>query len=215
MSGLTTLCAVLALGASPAPLDTGTLLFLEHSNPIIAQWTRSDVTHVAVIVREDSDTWIYEATPGHVRRIVLDEYLDELARMNQNRRQPIRAWAMSPRQAWPEVEQQAFTAYLDSQLGRRYSVRNYVRGKEGDGVHCGELASSALEHTGRFQLQPHYAQDPGRLVAALARQYHQPVLLALPEPSEEVPWCQRAWRSWTSLSNWCRWSCYETWTFCW
>jgi hypothetical protein len=215
MSALTTLCAALVLGASPAPLETGTLLFLEHSNPIVAHWTRSDITHVAVAVREDSGTWIYEATPGEVRRVVLDEYLQELARMNRNRRQPIRAWAMTPREAWPEAEQHALAMFLASQVGRRYSVRNYLRRTTGDGVHCGELASSALERTGRFQLQPHYGQHPGRLVAALAADFHPPLLLGLPEPFEETSWCRRTWRSWTSFRDWCRWSCYETWTFCW
>jgi hypothetical protein len=225
MTGLSAAFALVILSVSPSslapapvarsPLETGSLVFLEHSNPLVATWTKSDITHVAIVVRQEDVTWIYEATPGHVRRVALEQYLDELARMNHKRRRPIRAWSMPPRDDWEEQTRAALVSYLDSQLGRRYSVRNYVRGKKGDGVHCAELASAALEQTGRFQLHPHFAQHPGRLVAALDSDYLEPAELALPMIDDEPSWCSRTWRRWSSFGNWCRWSCYETWTFCW
>lgn len=224
MSGLAALCSVFVLAASPATvppslefpeLPTGTLLYLQHSNPLVARWTRSDVTHVALAVRREKTTWVYEATPGEVRRVELQRYLEELSRQNQGNGRPMQLWALAPAEQFQDQECRRLEDFLDQQLGRRYSIRNYLRRRDGDGIHCGELAASALTETGRFHFQPFHSQAPGVLVEQMREYCRQPTQIAIPQPSEPPSWRTRTWERWTSFRNWCPWACYETWTFCW
>lgn len=66
MNGL--LLAVLSLVA-PGELPDGSLVFLERCNYFVERYTNAPIGHVAVAVQEEGVTWIYEATPGHVRRV--------------------------------------------------------------------------------------------------------------------------------------------------
>jgi hypothetical protein len=224
MSGLATLCSALILATSPTAMSpslelreipTGTLLYLQHSNPLVASWTQSDVTHVALAVQKEETTWVYEATPGQVRRVELESYLEELSRMNRGERRPMELWALAPIERFQEQECRKLQEFLDQQLGRRYSVRNYLRQRDGEGIHCGELAASALTETGRFHFKPFYSQAPGVLVERLRDHCQQPIQIAIPERSETPSWRTRTWQRWTAFRNWCPWACYETWTFCW
>ena len=55
---------------------------------------------------------------------------------------------MQPKKPLNEQHAADLKSYLDRQLDRRYSVRGIVRGKTGDGIHCAELASQALNVAG-------------------------------------------------------------------
>src|SRR5438552_2622047 len=144
---------VAAAGASrAAELSDGTLLFLENCSSVVERATHGEIAHVAMVFGDDGERWVYEATPAKVRRVKLDDYLADLARSNQRRKgdDEIRALALQP---WPEYtpeEAVKMRAYLDTQLGRRYSVKNYVRGKPYDGIHCAELTASTLNASGRY-----------------------------------------------------------------
>src|SRR5262245_41196382 len=139
-----------AVGAASFP--DGTLLFLENCNSVVEYTTRGEVAHVALVFHDRDDAWVYEATPGKVRRVKIEEYFVELARLNHRRDDDdqIRMLAARPKTAYTDEEVAKMRTYLDGQIGRRYSVKNYLRGKPYDGVHCAELASSTLNQSGRY-----------------------------------------------------------------
>jgi hypothetical protein len=128
------LCLAFALGGaselSPKPAD-GTLIFLENCNSIVELTTRGQIGHAALVFHDSGACYVYEATPGKVRRVTLDDYYAELSRLNQRRAadDQIRVWLLRPKTAYTAAETAKMREYLDTQIGRRYSVRNYVKGK--------------------------------------------------------------------------------------
>src|SRR5262245_24059724 len=150
---------------SPPPPD-GTLLFLENCSSLVERATRGEIGHAALVFHDAGACWVYEATPAKVRRVTLADYYAELARLNARRDEDenIRTWLLVPKTPYTPAEIAKMRAYLDAQIGRRYSVRNYVRGKPGEvhstkvgpvevqvsvessgksagGIHCAELTS--------------------------------------------------------------------------
>lgn len=212
------LSAALLLG-SPTYED-GSLLFLENCNSVV-QWTGDGtVGHVAMLFNDDQGTtWVYEATPGRLRRVTLDDYLVELTQLNARRDDDdgIRALVLRPKRPYAEDEVTAMLEYLDVQIGRRYSVRNYVRKTPGDGMHCAELASSTLMRTGRLKFENCSKVHPAELRERIDRsgKYCKAEELAIEAELPQLTWCQRASRRWSESWNWCKWSCGEAWAWCW
>lgn len=198
------------------PLPEGSLLFLENSHRLVERVTAGETGHVALIFHEENQPLVYEATPGEVRRIPLNEYLTEIARLNQDRqrREPIRIIAFRPVTPYRTEEIAAMRTFLEEQLGRRYSVKNYVTGKNGDGTHCAELAGNALLHSGVWKLSNPSRLSPEELRTAVQARYRKEELpIAVELPAET--WCERSTRKWHSWQTWCLWSCGECWSFCW
>lgn len=200
-------------------LDDGSLVFLEKCNYFVERYTNAPIGHVAVAVRENEETWIYEATPGKVRRLTWGEYRAELGQLNADRtrkeKDPIVAWICGPKQALGEKESSALRQYLDSQLDRRYSVKGIVRGREGDGIHCAELAARALNAVGHVEIVDCHKQSPAGLMERAKSLSEQPQQATLELPEEEEKWCARAWRNTIHWATMCRWSCGEAWHYCW
>jgi hypothetical protein len=203
--------------ALSADLPDGTLLFLENCNSIVQLATHGDVAHVALVFHEDSSEWVYEATPGKVRRILLDDYFVELARLNKKRGDDdrIRVLALRPEPAYTTEEVAKMRTYLDAQLGRRYSVKNYVRGKPYDGIHCAELASSTLNQSGRYTYQDCHKINPQAFYMLSKTTHAAPQALAIPELEMQEPWFLRFQRRCLACFTWCRWSSREAWLFLW
>lgn len=214
---------LLALGASaekaaPLPvLEDGTLVCLENVNSVVEFSTRGKVGHVALAFRDGGTAYIYEATPGEVRRVSVAEYWQELARLNRRRDDDdqIRAIALRPKQPYSAAEVAAMRGYLDSQVGRRYSLRNYVRSKPGDGIHCAELASTTLNRTDRYGFEDCSHIHPQALYAAMKPLSAPPQELAIEPLAVKEPWCARAQRRTAEWFTWCGWSCQEVWYWCW
>ena len=210
-------CILLAaLWCGPPVVEDGSLLFLENSNQFVELYTGSDVTHVAVLLNHAGEPWVYEATPSEVRRVLLDDYYDELARLNQRRSdsQKIRITLVRPRDAYRDEQVTALREMLKSQLGRRYSVKGYVRGKS-DGIHCAELAARALCAASVLSLDRCQAESPATLLEKVKPVSRPLATIALAEPQAQLDWCTRSQQHWSSFGNWCQWSCWEAWTFCW
>lgn len=218
--------SVLALlGSSPVAaadlagqaLPSGTLLFLENCSSVVEHATQGQIGHVAILMADSGAAWVYEATPAQVRRVTQAEYYAELARLNA-RRGPanrIGVWAKQPAPGFTSSEIMAMRTYLDQQLGKPYSVKDYVRDKPTDGMHCAELASTALNTSSRFSFADCHRLHPSALYAAVDRGYGPAQALAIPVPAIQESWCVRAQRQTASWWNWCGWSCRETWRFCW
>jgi hypothetical protein len=50
--------------------------------------------------------------------------------------------------------------YADSQLGRPYSIKGYLKGREVEGFHCAEYVGEILE-MGRIIRSDKYRESPG------------------------------------------------------
>jgi hypothetical protein len=195
-------------------VQSGSLIFLENSDKIVDAYTRSRIDHVAIVLRLEDQPWVYEATPPRVRRISLARYYNELAAAQAAGERKVRVWLVAPADPFSVAEIQLMRRYLDRQLGRRYSVRGYVRDKEGDGIHCAELAANSLSQCGRIKLDQCYNESPASLLANVGTIYLAKHEVQVPTIEPRGSWCQR-WRAcWSSFASWCGWSCREAWTFC-
>jgi hypothetical protein len=208
-----------ALSLSASPLEDGSLLFLENCNSVVEYSTKGKVGHVAMAFNDADACYVYEATPGEVRRVSLDEYYAELARINRRKgkNDQVQVWAFRPTPAYTTEEVAAMRCALDGQLGRRYSVRNYVRRTPGDGIHCAELSAMVLNASGRFQLENGAKLHPAALYGIVEQsQHYGPAKeLAIPQPASRESWCFRAQRRTAEWFTWCGWSCQEAWLWCW
>jgi len=241
------LCLALALsagGEATAPAE-GTLIFLENCNSIVERTTHGEIGHAALVFHEGGECFVYEATPGKVRRVTLAEYHAELARLNQRRKagDQIRVWLLRPKTAYSAAEADQMREFLDAQLGRRYSVRNYVKGKPGEvhatkvgaikppptkvqvavnaansaggGIHCAELTATTLNASGRYAFENCHRLNPQALYTALLPTHAAPEEQKIAPLAAREPWCQRAQRRTAEWFSWCGWSCREAWAWCW
>jgi hypothetical protein len=208
-----------ALALAAPPLEDGSLLFLENCNSVVEFSTKSEVAHVALAFNDADGCFVYEATPGEVRRISFAEYLVELGRINHRRDadSQVRVWLFRPTPGYSEPEVAAMRAALAAQIGRRYSVRNYVRKKSGDGIHCAELAALVLNASGRFTLQNGAKIHPAELHTTItgSEHYGPAEELAIAPLATTESWCVRAQRRTAEWFTWCGWSCQEAWLWCW
>lgn len=136
---------LVAITVLTAPSD-GSLLFLENSNPVVKSHTRSSITHVAIVLYEDGEPWVYEAEPPRVKRIKFDEYIKEVKKLR--RRCPkLKMWTADPSD-WEIIDIEAMKKYADSQVGRKYSIGSWVKNRPSRGIHCGEYVLYILEKGG-------------------------------------------------------------------
>jgi hypothetical protein len=219
------LAALISLGASSEgaaagkdvlPPSDGTLLFLENCKSVVEWTTKGDIAHVALIFGEGDERFVYEATPSKVRRLPLGDYYAELARLNKRRDEDdkIRVLALHPQKPYTAAETAAMRSFLEEQLGSRYSVRDYVRSKPSEGVHCAELASRALNRSGRYAFERCHKIHPQALYTTVLPTHLPPREVRLPPPVGES-WYVRTKRRTSGWFTWCGWSCREAWAWCW
>ena len=206
-------CAV----ANDTPPADGTLLFLENCSSAVERTTHGKIGHVALVFSDAQTPYVFEATPARVRRVTLDEYTAELARLNQRKGddEQIRAWVLTPQTAYTAAEAAKMKAYLDAQVGRRYSVKNYVRGHKYDGIQCAELASSTLNQSGRYAFEDCFKINPQALYTSVLPTHAPPQQLTIPSLAIPEPWSLRTQRRLAGWCTWCGWSCREAWAWCW
>jgi len=236
--------SLLTLGSNPqidTALDDGTLIFLENCNSVVEYSTGGKIGHVALAFTDAGETYFYEATPAKVRRVTAAEYYAELARLNKRRDadEQIRVWMLRPKRAYTAAEVAKMRGFLDGQLGRRYSLKYYVKGDKSDGVHsaevgpvkfqiaveaenkpaegihCAQLATTTLNQSGRYAWQNCHKIHPQSLYAAVLATHLPPKEIAVPAPAVKETWCVRAQRRWAETWTWCGWGCGEAWSFCW
>jgi hypothetical protein len=208
----------LVWGGTPAQAQTaeGTLLFLENSNAFVELYTGSETTHVAIVLSEDGQAMVYEATPHEVRKVPLDDYYAELGQLNQRRKpaKKIRLTMAQPRDSYSDEQLAAMRKFVTSKLGTRYSIKGYVRG-ESDGVHCAELAARTLCAAKLLDVERCHDESPATLLEKVKPVSRPLAVMTIVEPTERPNWCERRWTDWSAFSGWCQWSCWETLSFCW
>jgi hypothetical protein len=212
---MTSQLLLLLLTCGNTDLQDGTILALQGSNKVVARYTGSEITHVAVVVNRSGSPWVYEATPAEVRCVPLSAYYREIGQLNVRRRQQTQVWIHRPKKVYAPAQIACMKAFLEEQLGRRYSVKKYVRRRTGDGFHCAELAATTLSHSGRFKFPDPHLENPASLMRKVQRWYDSPTLVPIEAKVADASWCARSWKAWAGFFTWCQWACYETWTWCW
>src|SRR5262245_33049222 len=198
------------------PLEDGTLLFLENAKSVVKIATGGKIGHVAIVMSDEGQPWIYEATPAHVRRVSPEAYYEELVRINAKRGddKKIRVLALPPQKPYSNVEKAAMRKFLAEQLGRPYSVAGYVKHKDAVGIHCAELAASTLTASGRYDFHEPRSIPPAAFYDQVQPTHRAAEILTLPDAAPRESWCQRANRRWGEIWRWSCWGCSEAWALC-
>lgn len=148
-------------------IPDGSLLFLQHSNRHVERFTDSETTHVAIVI----DGWVYEATPPEVRRIKLEEYESELS-LDQEKNKKLKVRLLLPKDDYAGNEVNQMRNYLDSKIGKPYTIWGYILGKPvGDGYHCSQLVSGSLNTTRKFVFENPPKVTPGGLEQIAIKKY--------------------------------------------
>ncbi len=135
-------------------LQTGSLLFNEGDCLAIRVYTASPYTHVAIVLIEDGQPFVYDSMNGSgVRKQSLAVYL-----ISQS---PDELHVYHPSQALTEEQGRGLAKYLDGQLGKGYAVHHHVTGRRADGIHCSEYVTDALMSIGLL-----HAERPSKVSPA-------------------------------------------------
>jgi hypothetical protein len=173
-----------------AEMRTGTLLFSEGDCLAVKAFTASPYTHVACVVVEDGEAWVYDSQNGiGVRKLPLAAYVAAT--------RPDELHVLQPAARLPDAA--AFRAHLDGEIGRPYSVAHHLTGTRCHGVHCAEYVTDSLTAAGLIRAKRPPRVSPASLRSGLLRHglYEEgPVLeIAAPEPEREpgAGWCRELW----------------------
>lgn len=138
-------------------VSTGTMLFSQ-GNCLAVRWSSgSRFTHVGMAIRsEDGKISVIDAMNGvGVREQPFRDYLAEIGDAELHVCPP--AEPLTPAQA------SRFTGLLRSELGKPYTVRQYVTGSRTSGTHCAELAIKACDAAGILTAENPARVSPGSL----------------------------------------------------
>jgi hypothetical protein len=173
-------------------VQTGTLLFSEGDCLAVKCFTGSPYTHVATVVVNDREAFVYDSQNGvGVRKLPLEDYLEATSPEELHILQP--AWKFDDKRA------AELAAALEHELGRPYSVSHHLIGKRCDGIHCAEYATDALIAAHVVKANNPVRVSPASLRSGLLRHdlYVEEVALAI--VAEEAPrppgrnWCHELW----------------------
>ena len=176
-----------------AVAETGTLLFSQGDCLAVRVYSQSSYTHVAIVVKQADECWVYDAMPGPgVRRTPLAQYLYELT--------PGKVEVFQPQRPIEGPSAVLMQRYLESQLGRPYQVRQHLTGCACVGVHCSEYVTEALMAAEQITARQPARVTPGSLLEGVVegRVYALDRACELTTAPAEVPedegWCGRQCR---------------------
>ncbi len=172
--------------------QSGTLLFSQGDCLAVRIFTKSPYTHVAAIVKEDGQFFVYDSMNGTgVRKLTLSEYCRAEC--------PNTLHVYHPKREFTAGKLQAFVNHLDSELGREYGVKHHLTGKRAKGVHCAEYVTDALCACRMVSAKqpPKVSPDSLRAGIEAADVYESAmkinVCIPLATAPEESSCCQRFW----------------------
>jgi len=198
--------------AGSIKIPDGALLFVDHGSRIVECYTDSPTTHVAVVMYEDGVPYVYEAEPPKVRRYRLTEWFEQYGRQNEGSKRKAIITIFGSKSEDSSSELARKKEYLDDQVGRRYSLRGYIRRIPGDGIHCSEMTAEMLG------LSRPYAVSPYKLRSIVSETTHVQIgkqFYVEIKPEHQRSWGTRTADWWKDRGRWCDWSCGESWRWCW
>jgi len=193
-------------------MRTGSLIFSKGECLAVKIYTLSSYTHVATVVVEEGEVYVYDSSNGNgVRRHLLAGYLesqgDEVLHIAH------------PAARFTSAQARVFTEHLEAQLGRPYAIKHYVTGGRSEGLHCSEYVTDALITCNIMTARQPSRVSPASLSKGIiqAGLYTDANAISLIEPAREEEqggnWCRRLW---VDTKN-CTAGCYKTmrgWVVC-
>jgi len=193
--------------------ETGTLLFSKGDCLAVRIFTKSPFTHVATIVREEDQITVYDSMNGvGVRKQSLRDYL-------KNRGGDV-LHIYHPSQAFDVQKSNKFKQHLEQKIGTPYAVRHHLSGKRGQGVHCAEYMTDALQACNILKAKNPANVSPGSLFRGVTMyniyQTGQIIALTSAAPAEDEKGNNRCHQWWIDTKV-CTWKCchkLKGWFFC-
>lgn len=146
------------------PVDDGSIIFWQNgplSRPILKH-TGSTISHVAIVLYEGGEPFVYEATWPRVRRMPLDDYCNRIADKESRTslvRRGFQCFTMQPRERYTLEQLEAMKQYARSQLGRRYMLRGWWKNREVRGIMCSQFVGNTIERSGKIR-SANYRESP-------------------------------------------------------
>lgn len=151
------------LTAEPTYQDGSIILFQDSfMTHVIENKTGSDLTHAAIIFQNQGKLWVYESAPPAVVRIPFDEY--------KKRFKTSKYYIYSRNQPFKKEQTEKMLKYADSQLGRKYMLRQWLLERETKGIHCSQYAGNILQASGLYQSK-NYKESPVAILNKIKSTY--------------------------------------------
>lgn len=113
-------------------IPSGSIFFMEGGNILVQEVTDSSITHVGIIIKENDSYYVYEAVRPKVRKVLLNDYLKD----NENK------IYIAKLKSNYQIDHLKMKEYLDSQIGIKYSIKNYNKNKsDGKTIFCSQLVA--------------------------------------------------------------------------
>lgn len=207
MKGLVMLAALAVPPSAFAEVPDGTVLFVENSSFLVESVTAFETTHVAIIL----DGKVYQAEPPKVRTYTIAEYFGLIAKDN-GKSQKCKTIFCQPKNAYKQEQIAAMRVFLEAEVGRRYSVKGYLKGNESDGTHCAQLVTEALVAADKVTADKPWMVSPGALRLSVEKFCYTKGCYLVEKKKTNLA---RRFSDWLyDKGTFCSWSCYETWAFC-
>lgn len=194
-------------------MEDGTLLFVENGQNLVECYTHSAFSHVAIVI----DDQVYEAQPPKIFKQPLLDWFTNVGKYNEGAGSPALVVVMKPEKPYSKEEIAKMREFLEDQVGRRYSIRGYLRKVPGEGIHCAEMCAGALEASGRCEFSDaNYTYSPGELhdIVPDYTQFGKKLYVRIKDEHRRS--VASRWKDWwRHKGSMCGWSCVETMTFCW
>jgi hypothetical protein len=173
-------------------VQTGTLIFSQGDCLAVRTFTRSPYTHVAAVVLEDGQPYVYDSMNGvGVRKLSLEAYCQSEC--------PNTLHIYQPRAPFSKRRSALFVEHLNSELGRPYGVKHHLTGDRAEGIHCAEYAMDALAACRLMKAEQPAKVSPDSLRqgAVTAGLYEKVLIVDVSAPVEEEEsgdnWCEQLW----------------------
>lgn len=124
----------------------------------IERHTGSSMNHAAIVLYDKDEVYVYESSPPRVKRTAWERWEAETAKYKRQYPKSM-VYCLYPNPPWSSLELQRMKTYADSQMGRPYMVRGYLRDEEVKGIHCSQYVGNILAQTGRIQ-SANYKESP-------------------------------------------------------
>ncbi len=135
--------------------------------------TGSDIVHCAIVLYENNEPYVWEATWPRVQKT---RYSDYIAHLQTLKIKPIsikrgfKWFILQPVDNFTHQQLEAMKQYARSQLGRPYMLRGYWQNREVSGIFCSQYVSNCVEKSGRIQ-SANFKESPVSLKEKLKELY--------------------------------------------
>jgi len=129
----------------------GTVIVFENGTflSIVQRQTGSNKTHIAIILYDGIQPWVYEASRPDVHRTKLEIYFKQIEALHKQLPK-MGVHFLKPKVPYSPAQVAAMKKYAHAQLGRSFAMQSYMTGRPAVTIHCSEYIGNTLSCSGRF-----------------------------------------------------------------